>query len=156
MKTQIVSRLLALSLCATGMVVLMSQSPVSATDYSWCKRGADWSDSWRVSEQRCQLQTNPNGYECVGDCYQTQTVVKSPDRCYKTSKSEHKCKECRWDNPATVTFYDQEQYGWCITGFNGPGTCSCDYSHSRWQDFPHTFGLTSVPIQRCYTVNPCS
>ena len=156
MKTQIVSRLLALSLCATGVVTLMSQSPVSATEYSWCWRGADWSDSWRVYNDPCELQTNPNnGFECVGSCYQAQTVVKSPDRCYKTSARENKCKECQWDNPATVTFYDQERIGTCLTNGAGLGTCSCTYDNSTWQDFPHNLNITSAPIQRCYTVNPC-
>lgn len=159
MKTQIVSRLIALSLCAAGMVTLVSQSPVSATEGSWCNQGANWPGAWTYSGgMTCSFDQNrysPTRGTCVGVCYEARSVLKSPDQCYFNTND--KCKRCEWDKPAEVRFWDQERSGTCKdnkASFWDDPDCYCT-KVTAWADIPHSLGGVSQPIPRCHTVNPC-
>ena len=156
MKTRIVTRALALSCCALGLVTLMSQSPAFA-GYSWCNRGADWTNAWHVGGYGCHVETeqgNVNYGKCTGYCYHQRTVVNSPDQCYDTSAI--KCQTCTWDNPPTEQFHDQEQNGQCVQNSqddNFPQACSC-INMTTWRDIIRSDAI-SGPIKRCHTLNPC-
>ncbi len=156
MKTRIVTRALALSCCALGLVILMSQSPAFA-GYSWCNRDVAWNNAWHTGAITCHVDidsTSPSYGQCLGSCYHQQTVVNSPDQCY--SNSTIKCQTCNWDNPPTETFHDQEQRGKCVHNTSdetSPQACYC-VEMTRWSDIIRDFAV-SAPIKRCHTLNPC-